>query len=72
MFRRKNRLKREYDERLVRLLAETREEWLQAREIERQAGRFDDEGVARVQRQIAESRHFYLFKEARERNVHMK
>ncbi|WP_040224443.1 YaaL family protein [Bhargavaea cecembensis] len=72
MFRRKNKLKREYDERLIRLLAETREEWMQAKELERQAERFDDDGVAKVRRQIAESRHLYLFKEARERNVQMK
>ncbi|SIT93437.1 YaaL family protein [Edaphobacillus lindanitolerans] len=72
MFGRRNKLKREFDERLVLLLETTREEWMQARELERQAGRFDEEGVAKVQRQLAECRHFYLFKEARERNLHMK
>ncbi|MCW1929627.1 YaaL family protein [Bhargavaea beijingensis] len=72
MFGRRNKLKREYDERLIRLLKETHEEWMQAKEIERQASRFDEEGLARTQRLMAEARHFYLYKEARRRNISLK
>ncbi|MBD7909549.1 YaaL family protein [Sporosarcina sp. Sa3CUA8] len=67
MFRRKHKLKREYDEKLRALMIDTREEWEQAKSIEKYADEFDQEVV--IRRKIAESNHFYLYKEAKIRNL---
>ena len=67
MFRRKRKLKREFDERLRSLMMETKKEWEQAREIEKYLNDYDQEIVAR--RKMAESKHFYLFKEAKVRQL---
>ena len=67
MFRRKRKLKREYDERLRSLMMETKKEWEQAREIEKYLNDYDQEVF--VRRKIAESKHFYLFKEAKVRQL---
>ncbi|MCG7346531.1 YaaL family protein [Sporosarcina sp. ACRSL] len=67
MFGRKNKLKREFDARLYKLLLETKEEWEQAREIERYSHDYHEEVI--VRRKIAESKYFHLFKEAKERRL---
>ncbi|WP_318240741.1 YaaL family protein [Sporosarcina gallistercoris] len=67
LFRRKHKLKREYDEKLRALMIDTREEWEQAKSIEKYADEFDQEVV--IRRKIAESNHFYLYKEAKIRNL---
>lgn len=67
LFRRKHKLKREYDEKLRTLMIETREEWEQAKSIEKYADEFDQEVV--IRRKIAECNHFYLYKEAKIRNL---
>ncbi|BAQ09469.1 hypothetical protein OXB_0997 [Bacillus sp. OxB-1] len=67
MFGRKRKLKNEFDERLRSLMMETKEEWENAREIERYINDYDLEVI--TQRKIAESKHFYLFKEAKERRL---
>lgn len=67
MFSRKGKLKKEYDEQLARLMKETKKEWHQAKELETLIVDYDLEVI--VQRKIAESKHFYLFKEARIRKI---
>ncbi|MGN7410566.1 MULTISPECIES: YaaL family protein [unclassified Sporosarcina] len=67
LFRRKHKLKREYDEKLRTLMVDTREEWEQAKSIEKYADDFDQEIV--IRKKIAESNHFYLYKEAKIRNL---
>lgn len=67
MFGRKRKLKKEFDDRLRSLMMETKEEWENAREIERYVNDYDHEIIA--QRKIAESKHFYLFKEAKVRRL---
>lgn len=67
MFGRRRKLKKEYDQKLHALMLETKEEWEQAREIERYINDYDQEII--VRRKLAESKHFYLFKEARIRNL---
>ena len=67
MFRRKSKLKIEYDERLHSLMIETRKEWEQARGIERYLNDYDQELI--VRRKIAECKHFYLYKEAKVRQL---
>ena len=48
-------------------MMETKEEWEQAREIEKYLNDYDQEVI--VRRKIAESKHFYLFKEAKKRRL---
>lgn len=67
MFGRKRKLKAEFDERLRTLMMETKEEWECARENEKYLNDYDQEVI--VQRKIAESKHFYLFKEAKARRL---
>ncbi len=67
MFGRKIKLKNEFDERLRTLMLETKEEWERARENEKYLNDYDQEVMA--QRKIAESKHFYLFKEAKARRL---
>lgn len=51
-------------------MIETKENWQQAQLIEDYLNDYDLEAV--VKRKIAESIHFYLYKEARIRNVVLK
>ncbi|MFJ7650327.1 YaaL family protein [Lysinibacillus sp. NPDC097279] len=69
-FRNKGKLKREFDEKLVNLIKETKEDLQQAKVIEELLNDYDLEILA--QRKAAESIHFYLFKEARIRRVLIK
>lgn len=69
-FRSKGKLKKEFDNKLVDLLKETKEELQQAKVIEELLDDYDLELIA--QRKVAESIHFYLFKEARVRRVLIK
>lgn len=70
MFFRKGKLKKEFDELLVSTIKETKEEWQHAKVIEDLSDDYDLSIIA--QRKIAESIHFYLFKEARIRKVLIK
>ena len=70
MFSRKGRLKKEYDEKLIHLIKETKDELNNAKVIEALADDYDLEVT--VQCKIAESIYFYLFKEARVRKILMK
>ena len=51
-------------------MKETKEDWQQAQLIEDYLNDYDLEAIAK--RKIAESKHFYLYKEARVRNVKLK
>lgn len=67
MFRRKGKLRKEYDEKLMNLMKETKEDWNNAKVIEELSDDYDLETIAN--RKKAESIHFYLFKEARIRKI---
>lgn len=69
-FLRKGKLKKEFDEKLVNLIKETKDEWHNAKVIEELSDDFSLDTIA--QRKAAESIHFYLFKEARIRRVIIK
>ncbi|MFB7160002.1 MULTISPECIES: YaaL family protein [unclassified Lysinibacillus] len=69
-FRSKGKLKKEFDDKLVSLIKETKEDLQQAKIIEEFLDDYDLEAIA--QRKVAESIHFYLFKEARIRRVLIK
>ena len=70
MFFKKAKLKNEFDAKFVSLIKETKEEWQQARVIEDMLDEYDLSVI--VQRKIAESKHFFLYKEARIRKIHLK
>ncbi|MGM9966452.1 MULTISPECIES: YaaL family protein [unclassified Rummeliibacillus] len=70
MFFRKQKLRKEYDDKLVQLMRHTKEEWQRTQNIENLMVDYDLNIIA--QRKIAESKHFYLFKEARIRKILIK
>lgn len=70
MFNRKGKLKKEFDEKLIHLIKETKDEWNNAKTIEELLDDYDLEVIA--QRKMAESIHFYLFTEARIRKILIK
>ncbi|MEO4055656.1 YaaL family protein [Solibacillus sp. CAU 1738] len=69
-FSRKGKLKKEFDEKLVDLIKETKDDWHNAKVFEDLSDDFSLDIVA--QRKVTESVHFYLFKEARIRQVIIK
>lgn len=69
-FRSKGKLKKEFDDKLVNLIKETKEDLQQAKIIEELMDDYDLSVIA--QRKTAESIHFYLFKEAKIRKVLIK
>ncbi|MBO2537411.1 MULTISPECIES: YaaL family protein [Rummeliibacillus] len=70
MFFRKQKLRKEYDDKLIQLMHHTKKEWQHTQEIENLMDDYDLNIIA--QRKIAESVHFYLFKEARIRKILIK
>lgn len=70
MFFRKDKLKRDFDRKLVTLLQVTKEEWQSAARTEEMIDDFNFDVL--IERKIKESRHFYLFKEARVREITLK
>ena len=70
MFFRKPKIKKEFDDQLVRLIKMTKEDFEQSKVLSELIDDFDDDMQARVK--MAESIHFYLFKEARHRRVLVK
>lgn len=67
LFTRKGKLKKEFDEKLVQLLKDTKEDFNQAKVLEDLVNDYDLDVI--TQSKIAESLHFYLFKEARIRKI---
>lgn len=69
-FSRKGQLKKEFDDKLVRLVKETKNDYHNAKVMEELMDDYNLDVIA--QRKMAESVHFYLFKEARIRRVIIK
>lgn len=67
MFGKKRKLKQEYDEHLRSLMMATKAEWEQAKVIEQHLDDYNQEVI--IQRKIAESKHFYLYREAKARQL---
>ena len=70
LFSRKGKLKKEFDEKLVSSIKETKEELQSAKAIEGLMADYSLDIIA--ERKKAESIHFYLYKEARIRRVLIK
>jgi len=67
LFSRKGKLKKEFDEQLIHLIKETKDDWNYAKQLEELTEDYNLDVIA--QSRIAESLHFYLFKEARIRKI---
>ena len=70
MFFKRAKLKKDFDAKFITLMKETKEEWQQAQNIEALIDDYDLTVI--VQRKIAESKHFFLYKEARLRKILLK
>lgn len=70
LFSRKGKLRKEFDEKLVTLLKSTKEDLNSAKVIEDLSDDYNLDVIAA--RKIAESIHYYLYKEARIRRVIIK
>lgn len=70
MFFKKAKLKKDFDAKFITLMRETKAEWQQAQTIEALIDDYDLTVI--VQRKIAESKHFFLYKEARIRKILLK
>lgn len=69
-FKNKQRLRKEHDEKLVHLIKQSKQELDNLQQIEDLVDDFSLDTIA--QKKIAESKYFYLFKEARIRKVQLK
>ena len=67
LFSRKNKLKKEYDDRLRDLMIEAKDDWERAREVESYVNDYDEDVL--TQRKMAECKYFYLFREAKIRKL---
>lgn len=67
LFKKKQALRKEYDAALLSLMKKTKEQWEYAKKIEYSSIEKDD--LLFAQTKLAEAKYFYLFKEARERNI---
>ncbi|MCZ8538616.1 MULTISPECIES: YaaL family protein [Paenisporosarcina] len=70
MFFKKAKLKKEFDSKLISLMKETKDDWQQSQIIEELMDDYELSIIA--QRKIAESKHFFLYKEARIRKILLK
>lgn len=70
MFGRKQKLRKEYDAKLVKVIKEAKQDLDDIQHLEGIADEFLLSTIA--QKKIAESKYFYLFKEARIRKVLLK
>ncbi|WP_342527440.1 YaaL family protein [Chryseomicrobium sp. FSL W7-1435] len=67
LFSRRAKIKKEFDARFIRLLEETREDWHTAQAVEAHLDDYDLDAIAK--RKTLESIHFYLYGEAKRRQV---
>lgn len=67
MFFNKQKLRKEHDEKLVSLIKQSKQELDNLQQIEGLVDDFSLDTIA--QKKIAESKYFYLFKEARIRKI---
>ncbi|MFL2100456.1 YaaL family protein [Mycobacteroides abscessus] len=66
-WKKKYRLRKEYDDSLLLLMKKLREDWEMSKRIERSS--IEKDGQLFAQTKLAEAKYFYLFKEARERKI---
>jgi len=70
LFRRKYLLRKEFDERLLNSLQEFKNDWKQQKNLLEKS--FDPSVEVICQIKLAEAKYFFLFKEAKYRNITLK
>ncbi|PPA68409.1 YaaL family protein [Jeotgalibacillus proteolyticus] len=70
LFRKKGKLKKEYDDQLVQLMSTAREDWQQQKNLA--ALSVETSTQVSASEKLAEAKYFYLFKEARQRKIVIK
>lgn len=69
-FKRKGRLRKEYDDKLLSQLQEYKEHWQKQKQLMDKS--FDPSEEAICQTKIAQVKYYFLLREAKERNVSIK
>lgn len=67
LFRKKPRLKQQYDEKLLALMERQRSQWEQMKQLDQLTE--EPDGFTKMEYKLAEKKYFYLFKEARIRRI---
>ncbi|AGY80922.1 YaaL family protein [Carnobacterium inhibens] len=67
LFKKKQVLRKEYDEALLKLMTETKSKWEYAKRIEHSV--IEKDSLLFAQTKLAEAKYFYLFKEAKKRHI---
>ena len=67
LFSKRGKLKKEFDEQLIRQFIETKQSWKKAQSLEELSDDYDLFVI--TERKIMESKHLFLLKEARSRKV---
>jgi hypothetical protein len=67
LFRRRGRLRNEFDDRLLEQLNSLKEEWYNQKRLLEKS--FDPSAEILAQTKLAEAKYFYLFKEAKARKI---
>ncbi|WP_313469181.1 YaaL family protein [Carnobacterium sp.] len=67
LFKKKPSLRNQYDASLLKLMAQTKRDWEYAKKIEQSV--FEKDSLLYSQTKLAEVKYFYLFKEARNRDI---
>ncbi|WP_428910302.1 YaaL family protein [Niallia sp. Krafla_26] len=66
-FRRKGRLRAEFNERLVEQLSETKKNWDRQKDLFEKS--IDPFGEMEIQSEIAKAKYFFLLREAKKRHI---
>lgn len=67
LFSKKSRLKRTYDEKLLNLMESQKQAWEDSKVMEEII--VDEDPSLKAERKLAQAKYFYLFKEARARQL---
>ncbi|WP_424253702.1 YaaL family protein [Carnobacterium sp.] len=67
LFKKKIKLRNQYDKKMFDLMRQTKQEWEHAKKIEQSV--FEKDGLLFAQTKLAKIKYFYLFKEARIRKI---
>ncbi|GIN42411.1 MULTISPECIES: YaaL family protein [Heyndrickxia] len=70
MFNKKLKLRNEYDQKLIDLMTKTRENWIQQKSLVDLSFEYNEELM--FQKKVAEMKYFFLFREAKARNIRIK
>jgi hypothetical protein len=66
-FRKKDKQKTEYNDKLIHLLEQSRQEWFKHRELIRLSFEHNEELIA--QTKVSEAKYFFLFREVKRRKI---